>query len=90
MKEWVAFIWKNSVFQNFFNNLDYLGQDLLLWVELIWVAHIVRPTPPPPYQNGGGGGGGGGRAVINKNTIKKARFGAPRSCQGRGGENFLI
>ena len=30
-------------------------------------------------------GGGGGRAVINKNTIKKARFGAPRSCQGRGG-----
>ena len=37
-------------------------------------------------QAGGGGknlnagGGGGGRAVINKNTIKKARFGAPRSC----------
>ena len=27
------------------------------------------------------------KAVINKNTIKKARVGAPRSCQGRGGDN---
>ena len=42
--------------------------------------HSSPPPPPiphpiPKWGVGGGGGGGGGRAVINKNTIKKAKFG---------------